>query len=448
MVDGQIRALGKGDAEQAARRCRTPPATMLSRTKYGFTSASSSVVLRLPDLLGVIAPVPRLDRLVQSFGRAPSLSSAASSARAFALAGSQTCSSRRSTAVGGLGHRIVEPVIGEIVVAEEPRLLGAQRHDFADRAAHCRCAPGCVPRAVHASHKVRRRSRRDEKVRKRLDRGAREGDDIAPSMPRSSAACGRGGAGESRKPVEVRSRRAPAANPARRAAHSGRTACAGSPAARRSPPCAPSARRQQRPAAHEAQVIALEQPQLVRGQPERLASWHEGRRSARTDVGVESDAHLVLGELRRVVAGDRFERLVGVARIEIVEHPADPVEQTTAALQRLDRIGKARRPRRSRRSRRSRQSARPCCGRRPAGNARAECGRTAAGRTAWSRFRRTGFRSFGFLDRISSIIAYDQGRVARRARDLATAAACSTTRSTTLTAGWLPHRGRLAGPRI
>jgi hypothetical protein len=37
----------------------------------------------------------------------------------------------------------------------------------------------------------------------------------------------------------------------------------------------------------------------------------------------------------------------------------------------------------------------------------------------WSKVRRTGSRSFDFLGRISSIIAYDQGRVARSTRILA-----------------------------
>ncbi len=51
----------------------------------------------------------------------------------------------------------------------------------------------------------------------------------------------------------------------------------------------------------------------------------------------------MLGEPGRVIAGDRLERLVRVARIEVEEHPAHPIEQPTAALQGFDGIGEARR---------------------------------------------------------------------------------------------------------
>src|SRR6516165_1293948 len=49
-----------------------------------------------------------------------------------------------------------------------------------------------------------------------------------------------------------------------------------------------------------------------------------------------------LVKLRRVVTGDGFERVAAIARIEVEEHPAHPIEQTTTALQGLNRIGKGR----------------------------------------------------------------------------------------------------------
>jgi len=57
-------------------------------------------------------------------------------------------------------------------------------------------------------------------------------------------------------------------------------------------------------------------------------------------------SHVVLRQLRRVVARHRLERVAGIARIEVVEYPADPTEEPAAALHRLDRIGEARRLRR------------------------------------------------------------------------------------------------------
>ncbi len=100
-------------------------------------------------------------------------------------------------------------------------------------------------------------------------------------------------------------------------------------------------------AAHETQVIALDQAQLVGIQPEACAPCVEVG-NAREQDRMEGDADLVLGEPRRVIPSDRLDGIVGVARIEVEEHSADPLEQTAAALQCLDRVGKARRGGRTR----------------------------------------------------------------------------------------------------
>ncbi len=96
---------------------------------------------------------------------------------------------------------------------------------------------------------------------------------------------------------------------------------------------------QQCPAAHQAEVMALEEAQLIGVQPERRTPRMEIG-NPREQGGVEGDPHLMLGEARRVIAGDGFQRVVGITRIEVEEHPAHPLEQTAAALQRLDRVGK------------------------------------------------------------------------------------------------------------
>ena len=59
-------------------------------------------------------------------------------------------------------------------------------------------------------------------------------------------------------------------------------------------------------------------------------------------VRVENNPHLMLREPRRVIAGDRLERVIGIARSEVEEHPAYPLEQTAAALHCFDRVGEAR----------------------------------------------------------------------------------------------------------
>ena len=72
-------------------------------------------------------------------------------------------------------------------------------------------------------------------------------------------------------------------------------------------------------------MVALEEPQLVAGQAEHFPPLVE-RGDPPEQPFVEGNLHLMLGELRGVVAGDRLERVIVIARIEIGEHPADPFE--------------------------------------------------------------------------------------------------------------------------
>ena len=88
---------------------------------------------------------------------------------------------------------------------------------------------------------------------------------------------------------------------------------------------------QQGPAAHETEVIALDEAQLVGIQPEACAPRVEVG-NTREQGRVEGNADLVLGEPWRVIPGDRLDGVVSVARVEVEEHSADPLEQTAAAL--------------------------------------------------------------------------------------------------------------------
>ena len=67
MIDGEIPALGEGQAEEPTgrvKRCLHD----VGEHKIGFHFRFVEVVLGLPDLLGVIPPVPRLDRVVETLG--------------------------------------------------------------------------------------------------------------------------------------------------------------------------------------------------------------------------------------------------------------------------------------------------------------------------------------------------------------------------------------------
>ncbi len=94
-------------------------------------------------------------------------------------------------------------------------------------------------------------------------------------------------------------------------------------------------------------MMAFEKPQRVGGEAERGAP--------RMKVGdpceerrVERQPRLVRCQLWRVIAGDLFERIVAVARLEVEEDAAYPLQQPAGALQCRDRVGKAWRLGRSR----------------------------------------------------------------------------------------------------
>ncbi len=97
-----------------------------------------------------------------------------------------------------------------------------------------------------------------------------------------------------------------------------------------------------RPVAHEAQVMALQQPQLIGREAEAVAPAIE-RVDPGEQAGIERDLHLMRGELWRVLPVDRLQCLVGRAGIEVVEDAADLIQEPAAALQRLDRVGEIRR---------------------------------------------------------------------------------------------------------
>src|SRR6516165_12139237 len=67
MIDRQVAALGESDAEQAPGGIEGSLHHIVEdevRLYFGLVE----VVLGLPDLLGVVAPIPRLDRCVQPLG--------------------------------------------------------------------------------------------------------------------------------------------------------------------------------------------------------------------------------------------------------------------------------------------------------------------------------------------------------------------------------------------
>ncbi len=92
------------------------------------------IVFRLAQLLGVIAPVPRRQREVAALFRHQVLQGVAFATGLGAGAAPDFVeqAARRGR---GLGHLVVEPVVGEAGEAEQPGALAAQQHHLGDQGA-------------------------------------------------------------------------------------------------------------------------------------------------------------------------------------------------------------------------------------------------------------------------------------------------------------------------
>ncbi len=227
----------------------------------------------------------------------------------------------------------------------------------------------------------------------RLDRGARQGDDVLPVEPAFARRRRRRGAGEIGQPVElVRGEHQPPLVLVMQHVLAEQRVQARQPLGDRRHARLPL-RGEPRAAAHEAQMMALQQPPLIGRQGERVALRVE-RVDAGEQAGIERD---LACDARRASARsrDRSPAMPGWSRW----HRGCGTRGRRAAAAgrcapRPRSCWRSRAARQRRRSRRSRPLPPPCRDRRPAGNAPAGCARTAAIRTASSRCRRTGCRSW------------------------------------------------------
>ena len=283
VVGRQVRAGGEGEAEQPPRGVERRLDHVVER-EIGLHLGLVEIVAGAADLLGVVAPVPRLDRFVEPLGAGHLLERRALGARLL-LGRLPHLQQQALDRGGGLGHRIVEPVGGEIVVAEKPGLLGAQRHDLANErrvVGRARMGPARGPGLVCRAAQIAARG----EGQKRLDRGARQGHDIPTPAARAP-----------RRPAPPAARAKPG-SPSRSASSStsrhSRSSCstfwpnkvcnvASRSLERRHAGLLLGA--EQRAGAHQAQMVALEQAQLILGQAELAAPGMEIGHCARRGPG-------------------------------------------------------------------------------------------------------------------------------------------------------------------
>ncbi len=241
-----------------------------------------------------------------------------------------------------LGHRVFEPVGGETVVAEQPRLLGAQRHRLGGDGAIVRGA------AVLAAHRPRLEGAFAEvaprrELQERFDGGARQGDDVLAGV---AARLGRAGCGidqRLRQAVEIvgavehqlpslliREKVLAELGPERRKTLVDRCkACL-------------VLGRQCTAGAGEADMVSLQHAGLLRRQAELVATPPQVVDAAK-QLRVEVDRGGMTRQHRRDGHLDGLELVGGVGAGQVEEDGGDAVQRFAGTFHRLDGVGEARR---------------------------------------------------------------------------------------------------------
>ncbi len=128
MIDGNVLAFGEGKPEQAMRGVERGR-DHLVELEIGHDLGLIEIITRFPQFLGVVAPVPWLQREVAAFFRDQGLKRIA----LFQRAGARRLPHllQQMPRIGRrLGHRVGQLVVGEGLVAEQSRALGPQCDHF------------------------------------------------------------------------------------------------------------------------------------------------------------------------------------------------------------------------------------------------------------------------------------------------------------------------------
>ena len=336
MIERQAPALGEADAEEPPRGIEGRPHEIVEDEIRLHLRLVESVA-RAPRLLGVVTPIPGLDRTVEALGLRQGLQLGRFGG-GLALGRLPDLEQQALDRGRVLRHGIVERIGGVIAISQKPRLLGAQRHDLGDqRPIVMRAGLRAAPRPGVEHHAAEIAPRREGQ--ERLDRGAGERNRIAADTALARR-LGGGGADEIRQALEITfaERQMPRLLVVQHVLDKERLQ-RGKPLDDRRQAHL-RLRPEQRALAHEIEVMALEQAALIGGEAERLTPRLKVGDAAE-QVRIERDGEPVLGELRRVIPRHPLQGVAGVAGVEVEEHLAHASEQPAAALQRLDGIGKA-----------------------------------------------------------------------------------------------------------
>ncbi len=338
MVDGNVVAAPEGDAEELGRHVEgglNDPVEL----EVGLQRRLVDGIAALAHLLGIVAPVPRLDGLVHALlaghrGEIVAL-----------LAGAHHGTAphpleQGAHRVGRLRHGLVELEGGEGRIAQKLRPLDPELDGLGDdrrvvgRAAHLAALhPGLEDRLAEVAPR-----RQGEEG---LDHGTAEGHDVALAAAILGGLCERG-LEEVGKALNVGRRQVhcPSRFVLQHVLAEGRAEGRQALGDRPHPLLARLVER--RAAAHEVLVGLLQHPHLLGGQVQVIAAVME-RAHPREEPRVEGDGVGMLRQHRRHVALDRLDLLGGVGGGEVEEDAAEPVESVAAVLQRVDGVGEGRR---------------------------------------------------------------------------------------------------------
>ncbi len=330
--------LGEGEAEQAGGAVEGGGDHAVEG-EVGLDGGVVEIGAAAAQLFGVVAPVPRRQREIAAFLPDQLLQGVAVGSRAGARRHPHLFQ-KAAHGLRRLGHRIVEPVGGEMRVAEQLCGLLAQREDFADDRVVV-VGIGVVAARHERLVGFLAQIAPGRRLQERLDRGARQRHHRLAGLAtlgrrrlgRGDEAVGQAGAivlAEFERPrllvaeQMMAEARAKLGEPLVDRGHArlGGLVEAGAGAA-------------------EAGVDALQQALLFGRQLEMGALVVEFCDAAEQH-GVHQDGVPVPGGAQRHLALDRQQRLARMRRDQRMEHRRDAVEQPPGALQRDDGVGEVR----------------------------------------------------------------------------------------------------------
>ena len=180
MPDRDAVATLEGQAEQAVRGVERGLDDLLE-LEIRLDRRLVDVAARLAQLLRVVAPVPRREREIFSLRLHQGLQVVAIRHRAAAPRRPDALQ-QGTHGLWRLRHGIVEPVMGEGRIAEQPRALGPQRHHLGNDRLVVGCAAAVAARDPGAKNLFAQVAPRGE-LQERLDARARSGDGVLAGKP-------------------------------------------------------------------------------------------------------------------------------------------------------------------------------------------------------------------------------------------------------------------------